>query len=264
MLFNEAAWNYQVNHGSGDRLRALQNDFNAAHARERDGLRAWFAADHRGDAAAAQAARATAMDAYASGERARAQTRDVVRAGDPRVGNDADYMFITFIVRHLPHGIIGLLVAAFFAAALSSKAGELNALGATTTVDIYRHLARPDATDAHHVAASRWFTAGWGFVAIGFALSAQLAENLIQAVNILGSIFYGVVLGLFLVAFFLPRVAGTAVFLGGPGRAGVGDRRVRRAADFIPVVQRHRLRGVCVVEPDFPGDDFPPFSKSYP
>ncbi len=212
VLFNEAAWNYQVNHGSGERLRSLQNDFNIAHVQERDGLRAWFAAERHGDVVGAQAARATAMDAYARGETARAQTRDVVRAGNPRVGNDADYMFVTFIVRHLPHGVIGLLIAAFFAAALSSKAGELNALGATTTVDIYRHLWRDDATDAHYVAASKWFTAGWGFVAIGFALGAQLAENLIQAVNILGSIFYGVVLGLFLIAFFLPRVAGTAVF----------------------------------------------------
>ena len=143
-----------------------------------------------------------AMVAYTRAETAHAQTHDVVRAGNPRVGNDADYMFVTFVVRHLPHGIIGLLIAAFFAAALSSKAGELNALGATTTVDIYRHVVRRDTTDAHQVAASRLFTAAWGFVAIGFALGAQLAENLIQAVNILGSIFYGVVLGLFLVAFF--------------------------------------------------------------
>jgi Na+/proline symporter len=121
-------------------------------------------------------------------------------------------VFITFILGYLPHGLIGLLVTAFFAAALSSKAGELSALGSTTTVDIYRHLVRREATDAHYVAASRWFTALWGLVAIGFALSAHLAENLIQAVNILGSIFYGVVLGLFLVAFFLKRIGGTAVF----------------------------------------------------
>ena len=123
-------------------------------------------------------------------------------------------MFITFILHYLPHGIVGLLVAAFFAAALSSKAGELNALGSTTTVDFYRHVIRPEAADGHYVRASKWFTALWGFVAIGFALSAQLAENLIQAVNILGSIFYGVVLGLFCVAFFLRRVGGTAVFWG--------------------------------------------------
>ncbi len=95
---------------------------------------------------------------------------------------------------------------------MSSKAAELNALGSTTTVDFYRHVISRTATDAHYVAASRAFTVLWGLFAIGFALFANLAENLIQAVNILGSIFYGVVLGLFLVAFFLRNIRGTAVF----------------------------------------------------
>ena len=108
--------------------------------------------------------------------------------------------------------MIGLLVAVIFAAALSSKASELNALGATTTVDFYRHLLKREASDAHYVAASKWFTALWGVMALAFALFAHLVENLIQAVNILGSVFYGVVLGLFLVAFFVRRVGGTAVF----------------------------------------------------
>jgi solute:Na+ symporter, SSS family len=121
-------------------------------------------------------------------------------------------VFITFILKYLPHGLIGLLVTAFFAAALSSKAAELNALGSTTTVDIYRHIVRREASDRHYVVASKCFTALWGLVAIGFALFAHLAENLIQAVNILGSIFYGVFLGLFLVAFFLKGIGGTAVF----------------------------------------------------
>jgi Na+/proline symporter len=105
-----------------------------------------------------------------------------------------------------------LLVAAFFAAALSSKAAELTALGSTTTVDFYRHLLRRDASEAHYVSASKWFTLAWGLVALGFALFARMAENLIQAVNIVGSIFYGVVLALFLVAFFIRRVGGTAIF----------------------------------------------------
>ncbi|MFZ1054935.1 MAG: sodium:solute symporter, partial [Opitutaceae bacterium] len=146
-------------------------------------------------------------------EAVRAETRAALDAASPGTrANDADYVFITFILDHLPHGLIGLLVTAFFAAALSSKAGELNALGSTTTVDVYRHLLRREASDAHYVVASKCFTAFWGLVAIAFALFANLAENLIQAVNILGSIFYGVVLGLFLVAFFLKRVGGTAVF----------------------------------------------------
>ena len=198
VYFNRAAWNYQAQHGSGGRLHALDAAFTAAHAQERGQLEAWIRARRAGDAAA---------------EAARADTRTALRSADPQTtANDSDYVFITFILDHLPHGLIGLLVTAFFAAALSSKAGELNALGSTTTVDIYMHLVRKGATDRHYVVASKWFTALWGIVAIGFALFANLAENLIQAVNILGSIFYGVVLGLFLVAFFLKRVGGTAVF----------------------------------------------------
>jgi len=112
----------------------------------------------------------------------------------------------------LPHGLIGLLIAAFFAAALQSKSAELNALGSTTTVDFYRHLLKREASDAHYIAASKWFTLFWGLVALTFALFANLVENLIQAVNIVGSVFYGVLLALFLVAFFVKRVGGTAVF----------------------------------------------------
>src|SRR6185295_20244926 len=121
--------------------------------------------------------------------------------------------FITFIVTELPHGAIGLLVAVMFAAALGSKAAELNALGTTTTIDFWRQLRPLAAADeARNVRVARWFTALWGVVAVSFALFAGFAENLIEAINILGSIFYGVILGIFLVAFFLKRIGGTAVF----------------------------------------------------
>jgi solute:Na+ symporter, SSS family len=213
VFFNRAAWDYQVAHGSADRLHALEGDFNRAHDEERRDLAAWIGARRAGDKAAEVAARAAAEQAQARAQDARTGTAKALRAADPRsTANDDDYVFITFILSYLPHGLIGLLVTAFFAAALSSKAGELNALGSTTTVDIYRHLVRRDAGDAHYVTASKWFTAMWGVVAIAFALFANLAENLIQAVNILGSVFYGVVLGLFLVAFFLKWIGGTAVF----------------------------------------------------
>jgi SSS family solute:Na+ symporter len=213
VYFNRAAWNYQVAHGSGERLRALEADFDSAHSEERAQLQAWLGARHSGNRGAEASARAASAAAHERAESARSETKAVLRAASPgNAANDADYVFITFILDNLPHGLIGLLVTAFFAAALSSKAGELNALGSTTTVDVYRHLVKRDATDAHYVAASKWFTALWGIVAIAFALFANLAENLIQAVNILGSIFYGVVLGLFLVAFFLKWIGGTAVF----------------------------------------------------
>jgi Na+/proline symporter len=213
VYFNQTAWNYQVQHGPGERLRAIEASFNASHSEERVRLQAWLDARHAGDGAAEAAARTGLEAAHERGEAARTETRAVLRASGPRgAANDSDYVFITFILGHLPHGLIGLLVTAFFAAALSSKSGELNALGSTTTVDFYRHVINREATDAHYVAASKWFTAFWGLVAIAFALFANLTENLIQAANILGSVFYGAPLGLFLVAFFLKRVGGTAVF----------------------------------------------------
>ncbi|HUJ44160.1 MAG TPA: sodium:solute symporter [Opitutaceae bacterium] len=214
VFFNEAAWQRQAEGSGGGRLRALEAEYAAAHASQRQQLQAWLAARHAGDRAAADAACVAALGAYERGNAARIETQTELHAADPHIQtNDGDYVFITFILDHLPHGVIGLLVTVFFAATLSSKAGELNALGATTTVDLYRHLRR-GATDAHYVAASRGFTVFWGLMAIAFALFANLVENLIQAVNILGSIFYGVVLGLFLVAFFCKRVGGTAVFAG--------------------------------------------------
>jgi SSS family solute:Na+ symporter len=213
IFFNRIAWQYQLDHGAAAPLRALEADFAAAHASERQQLDTWMAARRRGDPAAEAAARQGARDAHQRSEAIRDRAVEALRAAHAgTAASDSDYVFIRFILDQLPHGIIGLLVAAFFAAAFSSKAAELNALGSTTTVDFYRHLVRSEAPDAHYVTASKVFTALWGLVAIGFALSIRLAENLIQAVNIIGSIFYGVVLGLFLSAFFLRRVGGTAIF----------------------------------------------------
>lgn len=213
IFFNQTAWHQAAAADSGDRLRALEAGFNTAHAEKQAQLRAWLAARRAGDTAAAETARFAALAAHNRSEAARSETKAVLLAADPKAHtNDSDYVFITFILGYLPHGLIGLLVAVFFAATFSSKAGELNALGATTTVDFYRHVIKRGAADAHYVTASKWFTALWGLVAIAFALFANLVENLIQATNIIGSIFYGVVLGMFLTAFFLRRIGGTAVF----------------------------------------------------
>jgi Na+/proline symporter len=213
LFFNRTAWRQEIAHGDGPRLQALEGDFARAHAAERQRIDAWLAARRAGDPAGESAAKGAAQAAERRSAAIRTEALQALRAAHPgATANDADYVFIRFILDQLPHGVIGLLVAAFFAAAFSSKAAELNALGSTTTIDLYRHLVRREAPDAHFVAASKWFTALWGLVAIGFALSINLAENLIQAVNIIGSIFYGVVLGLFLTAFFLRRVGGTAIF----------------------------------------------------
>jgi SSS family solute:Na+ symporter len=127
--------------------------------------------------------------------------------------NDKDYVFIHFILNNLPRGIIGLLLAVILSAAMSSTASELNALASTTAIDLYKRNVREDKSDVHYVKASKWFTLVWGIIAISVACVANLFDNLIQLVNIIGSIFYGNVLGIFLLAFFIKFVKGNAVFV---------------------------------------------------
>ncbi len=128
---------------------------------------------------------------------------------------DSDYVFLGFVLTYLPAGLVGLLVAVIFLAAMSSTASELNALASTTVNDGYRTLIRPDASDAHYVWIARVLTLVWGAIAISFAMTLTLFDNLIEAVNIIGSLFYGAILGLFLIAFFLKRIGGTAAFIAG-------------------------------------------------
>ncbi|WP_026838762.1 sodium:solute symporter [Gillisia sp. JM1] len=127
--------------------------------------------------------------------------------------NDKDYVFIHFILNNLPRGLIGLLLAVILSAAMSSTASELNALASTTTIDLYKRNVSEEKSDEHYVKMSKWFTLGWGLLAILFASFANLFDNLIQLVNIIGSIFYGNVLGIFLLAFFIKHVNSNAVFI---------------------------------------------------
>jgi len=127
--------------------------------------------------------------------------------------NDKDYVFIYFILNNLPRGLIGLLLAVILSAAMSSTASELSALASTTAIDIYKRNIKENKTDEHYVKASKWFTLLWGIIAITVACFANLSDNLIQLVNIIGSIFYGNILGIFLLAFFIKYVKGNAVFI---------------------------------------------------
>ncbi|NQY07064.1 MAG: sodium:solute symporter [Flavobacteriaceae bacterium] len=127
--------------------------------------------------------------------------------------NDKDYVFLHFILNFLPKGLIGLLIAVILCAAMSSTASELNALATTTTIDLYKRNHQEDKGDIHYVKATKWFTFTWGVIAILFACFGTLFENLIELVNIIGSIFYGNILGIFLLAFFFKFIRGTAVFI---------------------------------------------------
>ena len=144
----------------------------------------------------------------------RAEAREVIKKADPNVeSNDKDYVFLHFILNNLPRGLIGLLLAVILSAAMSSTASELNALASTTALDLYRRNVKGERSDTHYVKAAKWFTLLWGVIAITIACFANLFDNLIQLVNIIGSIFYGNVLGIFLLAFFVKFVKGNAVFI---------------------------------------------------
>ena len=216
VFYNQAEWTRHASGPQGATFRALEEKHTALHAAKQRKIAAWQEARTRHDAVAEQTARGEMVAAQRATDAVRTEARQALTAADPHAKvKDSDYVFIGFIVAQLPHGLVGLLVAVMIAAALGSKASELNALGATSTIDLWRHF-RPLAVhdEARNVRVAKWFTAGWGLFAIGFALFAGFSENLIEAINILGSLFYGVVLGLFLTAFFLKRVGGSAVFWG--------------------------------------------------
>lgn len=141
-------------------------------------------------------------------------TRLIKKALPDEETNDKDYVFIHFILEYLPAGLIGLLLAVIFCAAMSSTSAELNALATTTCIDMYKRNVRPGESDTHYLTASKWFTVLWGIIAIAFASVGTLFENLIQLVNIVGSVFYGTILGIFLIAFYFRRLNAAAVFPG--------------------------------------------------
>jgi Na+/proline symporter len=199
-------------------IAVLQQRYDAAHAERSRAATGYVAALDAGrDAAAAKTALQAADREVARvrGEAVKALTAAVPGASP----KDADYMFLGFVLRWFPPGVVGLLLAVILCAAMGATASELSALASTTMVDLWKRArregpAQTPAAQARDVRLSKWFTAAWGVVAIGFAAFASMLDNLIEAVNILGSIFYGTVLGMFVVAFFLKRVSGTPVLAG--------------------------------------------------
>ncbi len=138
----------------------------------------------------------------------------ILKADNSLETRDTDYVFITFIMNYLPVGMVGLLIAVIFSAAMSSTSSELNALATTSVIDLYKRSVATDKSDKHYLFASKFLTIVWGLIALFFAVFASLFDNLIEAVNIVGSVFYGSILGIFVVAFFFKKIGGTAVFIG--------------------------------------------------
>lgn len=198
-----------------DVLRTLENEYNDLYTRKRQAVDALVAAIHADDDAAIASTSSEVKMLQQTENTIRDSVRNTIAIALPGAKTqDRDYIFLNFVLTNLPHGIIGLLLAVMFSAAMSSMAGELNALASTTTVDLYRRSVKRGGSDNSYLVASRLFTVGWALLAMTFAMLASFAENLIQFVNIVGSLFYGTILGIFLAAFYVKRLGGTAVFWG--------------------------------------------------
>jgi len=196
-------------HGDA-RLPAIEQSYQRAFAQRKDAAQRFMEANRAGD----KVARAASLSRFQAAERDLNQAH---LAGEHLVRKDFDdtnYIFLSFVTRYLPAGLVGLLIAVIFSAAMSSTSGEINSLAAVTVIDIYRRYIHSSGSDHHYLTASRIATVFWGLVAVGFAQYGSTLGALIQAVNIIGSLFYGGLLGAFVLAFFFKGVGGNGAFCG--------------------------------------------------
>jgi Na+/proline symporter len=213
LIHNRTLWERTLQTEQGPAIKEIDSQYNKVFDEKREQSVAFQEALRADDQQKIDEIRNSIrlLDVQQDELRVRAKDHIFKATGDK--GNDTDYVFINFVMTWLPHGLIGLLLAVVFSAAMSSTASELNALTSTTTVDIYKRSIVKNADDSHYVVASKWITAGWAVFAMAFAMLAGHAENLIQLVNIVGSLFYGTLLGIFLTAFYIKYVNSTAVFI---------------------------------------------------
>jgi SSS family transporter len=170
---------------------------------------------HANDSAAVAQQTTVLQATQARYDETRKAASGLIRKNDPKAGKaDTDYVFLTFVMQNLPTGLVGLLLASIFCAAMSATASGLNSLASTSVVDIAKRLLSRGHTDHEYVVISKWMTVAWGAFCVVFALYANQLGSLIEAVNKVGSFFYGTMLAIFLVAFYVKRVGGTAMLWG--------------------------------------------------
>jgi Na+/proline symporter len=215
MLFNPVYQSRVESSPRAGEFRALEQQFGAQYAERREAALAFAAAERAGDPERLSGARSTFVQADGRLKTTRGEARTLVRqvTGDA-IYDDVNYVFPTFVTKHLPIGLVGLIIAAIFAAAMSSIAGEVNSLATTTVIDIYKRHIRREAPDAHYLRVSKLATGFWGLVACAFAAYAARAGSLIEVVNKTGSFFYGTLLGAFVLAIGTKRANGTGAFVG--------------------------------------------------
>ena len=213
VYFNPTAWQRVERGAQAEEARSLEAAWSRAFAAKKERAEALARELASGDARAADDAKAALREAAAQSDAIRRRAKALVASVEPKSqGKDADYIFLGFVVGHFPPGLVGLLLAVILSAAMSAVAAALNSLGATAVVDFYRPFVGSSPGEPRELWAARLATLFWGGVAVLFAIFAAQLENLIQAVNILGSIFYGPMLGIFVVGFFFRRVRAAPAF----------------------------------------------------
>jgi Na+/proline symporter len=192
----------------------LETDYQRLNGEKQGQLRQMLAAiENRNDQDVADAMEQLRLT-KASEAGIRQEAIGLIKKNDPLAEtNDTNYIFLSFVTRYLPVGLVGLILAAILSASMSASSAELNALASVTVIDIYKRLVRRNAPDRHYVHVSRAATIFWGLYAIGFAQFANHLGSLIEAVNIMGSLFYGTILGIFLIAFYFKKIGGNATFI---------------------------------------------------
>lgn len=195
-------------------LLQYEQEFDALYTEKQTKILDLVAANRANDEPSIEAAKVDVQRLTEAEKDLRKEVKTLIQQQDADADiEDNDYVFITFVTNHLPIGLIGLLLAVIFSAAMSSTASELNALATTSIIDLYKRHNPTEMPDQHYFRASKLMTIGWGLVALAFAAFASLFDNLIEAVNIVGSLFYGTILGIFMVAFFFKKVKARAVFI---------------------------------------------------
>lgn len=213
LYFNQTVRNQVSETAFGPELNRLETAYSETFQQKEEAVRDLVAALRTDDEGQIREAQELVQAYAAESNGIRAEAKELIRTAVPKAEpKDTDYVFITFVMNYLPQGLIGLLLAVIFSAAMSSTSSELNALASTTVIDVYKRSVVQEGSEGHYLLMSKLFTVMWGFFAILFATLASQLDNLIQAVNILGSLFYGTILGIFIVAFYLRTIGANAVF----------------------------------------------------
>lgn len=216
VFFNPAVRARVMTSSEAATFETIELKYAATHEAKKAHLLTLNAALQQGDTAAARRAEIAVQAADGEQRHLRTQALDCIeRTGSKKDRNDADYVFLTFVLGYLPPGLVGLVIAVVFAASMSSISAAFSSLTSSTVCDLYQARWRPDESPEHYVAVSRGVTLAWGIFSIAIAGYARYLGNLIEAVNILGSLFYGTILGIFLTALFVRQVGARAVVLAG-------------------------------------------------